>query len=173
MPIDKITEIDAVDIALEMLKDELPGFESRFSKDHMVVQVNGDLRIGMQVDSETIYYPIPQMATYSDLGRSERQRQRETELERLERLDRERKYVRHMLEPLIRHIVDQTRERGIEVLNLGPVIQAVADEAASTARREAYREGFNDGKRAGRREALKELIEAADIDWSQLLGEDI
>lgn len=172
MPIDPITEIDPVDVAIEMLKEELPGFEHLFSKRIMAVQVTGNLRVAHQIDAETFYYPIPTVATYVDLGLAERQRQRETNLERLERLDREKKYIRHMIGPIVRHIVDTTRNLGIEALNLEPVLQAREEAVRREAHMAGKAEGFENGKRAGRREAFKELLEAADLDVAHFLGED-
>lgn len=172
MPIDPITEIDPVDVAIEMLREELPGFESIFSKRTMSVQVRGSLRVQSETDAETFYYPIPTMATYVDLGRAERERANETDLERAERYARERKFVRHMISPIVAHIVESARTLGIEALNLEPVMKAREEQVRREAHMAGKAEGFENGKRAGRREAFKELLEAADLDIAHFLGEE-
>lgn len=172
MPIEPITDLDPVEVALEMLKEELPGFESLFSKRNMAVQVTGSLRVGSQTDAHIFYYPIPVMVTYVDLDLAERRRQKETNLERAERLDRERNYIRRMITPIVANIVESARTLGIEALNLEPVMKAREEQVRREAHMAGHSEGFENGKRAGRREAFKELLEAADLDVAHFLGED-
>lgn len=168
--------VDPVDVAIEMLKEELPGFSHLIDPSRMSVRIRGALPIASEVSMDAMMFPIPMLPEpMSPVSRAilDVLESDETRMIRLaqERV-RQTKIIKRMVAPFVGHIVTNIREFGIDALNLEPTLKAREEAVREEAHRAGHAEGKEDGIREGRKAAFREIVEAANIDWSSLLGED-
>lgn len=179
MMVDDI-RVDPVEIAVEMLREELPGFDTRIDGGVQKVRIRGALPIAMQMDKETIYYavPYPIDVNPSVIGKAIMD-VLETDENRTIRLAaeraKERERVKRYVTPFVEHIVKSIREYGIEALNLEKYIEEREKRAGERGRQEGYTEGFKKGERAGRHKLMQELanaLSATDFEFERRFRED-
>ena len=166
--------IDPVDVAIEMLKEELPGFSHLIDPSRMSVRIRGALPIASEVSMDAIMFPIPMLSDPMSPVSKAILDALESDATRMIRLAAERErqttIIKRTITPFVEYIVTNIRQFGIEALNLEGCIRKREADAAFEAKRVAYRAGYNDGKRDGRKEMLKELLEAADLMPTDLLN---
>lgn len=154
-------DVSPTAVAIEMLTEALPGFESRFVDGRDAVGIRGALPIAAEVSAETIMYPIYRRPVFMDVAARDLMDSIETDEARAIRHARQRETLLEMLAPVVNRIVEEIHRRGIEALGLEPVIAERERRAAERGRRDGYDAGRTTGRREGRAELLLEWQEAA------------
>lgn len=121
-----IGDVDPAEVARDMLKEALPGFESRIDAAHNAVAIRGALPIGANVSREALYWAIP--STHFGLS-----------------VPMTREIATEAAAPVVRHIVEEIQHHAIGAVNLEPVIR----ERERVARMQGEREGHAAGRSAG------------------------
>lgn len=153
------TDLNPADVAIEMLTEALPGFESRFVNGRDAVGIRGALPIAAEVSAETIMFPIYRRPVFMDVGARALMDALETDEHRLIRHARQREAIREELAPVIGHIVEGVQRFAIDAVNLEPVIGERERRARESGRRQGYDDGRSAGIREGRVQVLAELEE--------------
>lgn len=157
--------IDPVDVAVEMLTAELPGFESRFVAVRDAVGIRGALPIGAELSREMVMYPIYSARPIfpSDLERMvgkaiEAGHATPAELAIADAKERER--IKRELAPVIEHVTSRIRQLAIEAVGLEAVIREREHRAIEAGRREGDAIGYARGIREGRAAGIRSVVEA-------------
>lgn len=146
-------DVNPVDVAVEMIRAALPGFESRVDPAIDAVVIHGALPITSQVSAQAIFYPLMRPAYIDPAMRSAiALHATEAELEIMRAQQRDA--LRLELAPIVERIVDTVRGYGIEALGLKGVIE----DRERRARIDGRRLGFVEGKGEGRREGMAARI---------------
>lgn len=132
-------DLDPADVAVDMLRAELPGFESKIVAARDAIGIRGALPIGAEVSRETVMYPV-YSHVFVDVAARDALRF-ESDLDRLARHERQREALKRELAPIVERITTRIRELAIEATGLGPVITARVNEAREHGRRIGYEEG--------------------------------
>lgn len=153
-------DVDPAEVAAEMLKALLPGFESRINPATDKLVIHGALPIGLTVDSQVVYYPLMRdVYRESPLGgfaralRDVSETDAEREIREAAERARQTEALKRELAYTVADIAERIQRYAIEAVGLEPVIAERERRAAERGRSEGYVEG----KRAGRREILAEL----------------
>lgn len=152
-------DVSPTAVAIEMLTEALPGFESRFVDGRDAVGIRGALPIAAEVSAETIMYPIYRRPVYMSEEARATMDLVESDEARAIRHARQRETLLEMLAPVVNRIVEEIHRRGIEALGLEPVIAERERRAAERGRRDGYGAGRADGIREGRVQVLSEIEE--------------
>lgn len=153
------TDVNPADVAIEMLTEALPGFESRFVGSRDAVGIRGALPIAAEVSAETIMWPIYRRPVFMDVAARNLMDALETDEHRAIRHARQRETLLEELAPIINRIVESVQRLGIDALGLEPVIADRERRARESGRRDGYAEGRSAGIREGRVQVLAELEE--------------
>lgn len=154
-------DVDPTDVAVEMLRAELPGFESRMMTARDAIGIRGALPIGASLPAETLFYPIMHRGgIFVDVDERCRLAREETIVEREARHAKQREALRRELAPVIEKITTEIRRLAIEAVGLEPVIREREHRAIEAGRRDGYAAGLEAGKREGRVELLAEISDA-------------
>lgn len=156
------TDVNPVDVAIEMLTEALPGFESRFVDGRDAVGIRGALPISAEISHEMVMYPIYRRPVYMDATARGLMDALESDEACAIRHARQREVLREELAPVLAHVIDKIRGLAIEAVGLEPVIAERERHAAERGRRDGYDAGRTAGRREGRAELLLEWQEAAD-----------
>lgn len=151
LPID----VDPVTVAVDMLKAELPGFESKIVPARDALGIRGALPIAAEVSAELIMWPLYRSPAFVDVGARLLFDALETEEARAARHERQREALKLELEPTISHITERIRRMAIDAVGLEPVIV----ERERVAKLRGEREGYEAGRRQGRADAMREWAE--------------
>lgn len=155
-------DVNPVDVAIEMLTAELPGFESRFVDGRDAVGIRGGLPIAAELSHEMVMYPIYRRPVFMSEDARRSMDAHETDEARAIRHARQREALREELAPIISRVTDEIRRRAIDAVGLEPVMRAREERARADGRRQGYGEGRAAGIREGRIEAMREWQEAAE-----------
>lgn len=169
LPID----VDPEDVALEMLKAELPGFESRIVAASNAIGIRGALPIAMEASRDVIFWPIMRSPTFVDVKARSFFDALESDEARALRHARQREALKAELEPVIDHIAERIREYAIKAVGLEKVIAERERKARidgqrvghEIGRQAGYRDGRDDGFAAGLVEGIRKASAAiADVE---------
>lgn len=151
LPID----VNPADVAIEMLTEALPGFESRFVDGRDAVGIRGALPIAVEVSRDLIMYPIYRRPVYSRASSARAFMDAlESDEARAARHARQREALHEELEPIIRPIIERIQRLAIDAVGLEPVIV----ERERVERERGMRAGYDAGREKGRREGRAELL---------------
>lgn len=161
-----MSEINPVDVAIEMLKAELPGFDSRFVAARDAVGIRGGLPIAAELSAETIMYPVYSMDWRFDdakMGRSITEAidagiATPAEIALVEA--KERAKIKRELAPIVETIVRRIRNLAIEAVGLEAEIRQREARAIDAGRREGDLIGYGRGVREGRAAAMRDIVGA-------------
>lgn len=156
------TDVNPVDVAIEMLTEALPGFATQFVDGRDSVGIRGALPIAAEVSREMVMYPIYRRPVYMDASARGLMDALESDEARAIRHARQREVLRHELASTIGHVVDEIRRLAIEATGLEAVIVERERVATERGRRDGYAAGRDAGRREGRAELLLEWQEAAE-----------
>lgn len=154
-------DVDPAEVAADMLKAALPGFESRINAARDSLVIHGALPIAYEVDSQAVYYPVmrpayienPFARAMRDATEDDRAREARETIERA----RQTEALKRELAPLVEHIVESVQRFAIEAVGLEAAIAAREEKARDLGRREGFREGREMGAREGRAEGIREV----------------
>lgn len=135
-------ELDPVNVAVDMLKKALPGFETRIFDRMNAIEIRGALPIYGQVSQESILMPVGGRSPWDNRN--------------LDRTAIESLLFRDTIEP----IIERVQQEAIKAVNLQPRIDRMVEAAIRQAKIDARREGVEEGIRQGRIQVLRELEEA-------------
>lgn len=152
-------DVDPSEVAVDMLKAELPGFESRIVPERDALAIRGALPIANEVSARVIFYPLMRSNVFVDRDARNLLDALESDLARRTRHERQREALRHELAPVVEMIAKSVRDFGIEALGLKPIIEASVNAARIDGQRVGYTLGKNDGYRAGRDDGFAEGAE--------------
>lgn len=151
LPID----VNPEDVAVDMLKAELPGFETMIVGARDALGIRGALPISTEVSRELILWPIMRSPHFVDVKARAFFDALETDDARAARHAQQREALKRELEPTIAHITERVRRFAIDAVGLEPVIA----ERERVARLRGEREGYEAGRRQGRADAMREWAE--------------
>lgn len=158
------TDVDPVDVAVDMLREELPGFEALIDSARDQVAIRGGLPIKAGLSTEIIYHMVPRPPVIDSVFRDFREVfAPEDDRAREARHAEQRKALALVVAPAVGRIVDEIRRFAIDAVGLEPVIAERELAARKRGREEGYREGRETGRREGRAELLLEWQEAAEM----------
>lgn len=140
-------DVDPVDVALDMLKAELPGFEAQMIAARDAIGIRGGLPIRAELSAETVLWPISRSPIF-ELALDDVAPAVVRDALKLE------------LEPVIDRIVERIRRLAIDAVGLEKVIVERERRARIDGERVGHALGFAAGKREGRAEATRELANA-------------
>lgn len=135
-------KLDPVDVAIDMLKRELPAFSTRFISGRDSIAISGALPIGVGMPANAVRYPLcgrpAHIPDTDSLWAKPVIPINETPADRSLRLAEERKAIERDVAPNVEMIVEEIQRFAIDAVNLEPTI----------ARRvaEAERVGYNQGR---------------------------
>jgi hypothetical protein len=152
-------DVNPVDVAIEMLTEALPGFESRFVSGRDAVGIRGALPIAAEISRDMVMYPIYQRPVYMSEEARSTMDLFESDEARAIRHARQRETLLEMLAPTVNQIVETIHRLGIEALGLEVVIAERERRAAERVLRDGYGAGRADGIREGRVQVLSEIEE--------------
>ena len=153
-------DVNPEDVALEMLKAELPGFESRIVPERNAIGIRGALPISTEVSRELIMYPLMHSTIFVDRGSRNLLDALEPDTMRAARHAQQREALKLELEPTISHITERVRAHAIEAVGLEKVIREREERAAKVGRRDGYAAGHDAGVAEGRRQVTLEWATA-------------
>lgn len=158
-------DVDPADVAVAMLKEALPGFESRIVPERDVVAIRGALPIATTVSAETIRFPLYRnVYRESPTSRAFREalhaldeiREARDEAERAAQIEA----LKRELAPLVENIVEGVQRFAIKAVNLEPMIAERERKARERGKREGWAAGDTEGYARGRREAMADMVAA-------------
>ena len=152
-------DVNPVDVAIEMLTEALPGFESRFVEARDAVGIHGALPIAAEVSREMVMYPIYSRPAFIDVAARNTLARTESEAERRMRHARQREALEVELEPIVRPIVERVQRLAIDAVGLAPVIEEREHRAREAGRREGHAEGREAGMREGYAAGIRSIVE--------------
>ena len=141
--------LDPAEVAADMLRKQLPGFDTRIIASRDAISIRGALPIYAGISQETVRYPV----LYAERGGFG-----EPHLGSLTQIDLE-----ELVMPIVSEIVDQVQKLAIEAVNLRPRIDRLVKESEQQGRQQGYQEGLKKGHQEGRRELLQELEYASQV----------
>jgi len=156
------TDVNPVNVAIEMLTAALPGFESRFVDGRDAVGIRGALPIAAEASREIIMWPIYRRPVFTDCAARTLMDLLESDEARAIRHARQREVLREELAPIVGQIVESVQRLGIDALGLDPVIAERERVARERGRREGYNAGREAGIREGRVQVLSEMAEVGE-----------
>lgn len=164
LPID----VDPVDVALDMLKAELPGFESQMMPGRDAIGIRGGLPIRAELSAEVVYWPLMHSPIFVDVQARSTFDAIEPDDMRRARHGRQREALREELAPVIERIAGSIRERAIAAVGLEKVIAERERKARidgqrvghEIGRQAGYRDGRDDGFAAGMAHGIRKAAEA-------------
>jgi hypothetical protein len=158
-----MTKLDPVDVAIDMLKLELPAFETRFISGRDSIAIAGALPIGAGMSAEFVRYPLGRERAAFMVGEYDFKPAvpiLESAGDRALRLAEERKVIEREVAPGVEMIVEVMRRFSIDAVNLRPTIDREVTVARERGRTEGYAEGRASGYAEGRRKMLQEIMDA-------------
>jgi flagellar biosynthesis/type III secretory pathway protein FliH len=155
-------DVDPAEVAAEMLKAALPGFESRINPDRDSLVIHGALPVAYEVNREVIYYPVYRRDVYREnpfarAVRDATEPDAEREIREAAERARQTEALKVELADLVAHIAENVQRFAIEAVGLEAVIAAREEKARDLGRREGFREGREMGAREGRAEGIREV----------------
>lgn len=149
-------DVNPADVAVEMLTEALPGFESRIIAARDAVGIRGALPIGAEVSHEAIMWPVFGSPAFVDVQARALFDATESDAMRAHRHAQQREALRRDLAPVIDRIVEQVRNLAIDAVGLAPVIAERERKAFERGRHEGYQAGLAKG-----RTEIEEAVESA------------
>lgn len=151
-------DVNPVDVAVDMLREALPGFATKIDPAIDSVVIHGALPIAAKASTEQIrfllyrpgYFEAPLVSKVS-MADEALIRARQTEA------------LKRELEPMVSAIVENIQRRAIEAVGLEAEIRRREERARIDGRRFGFIEGKIAGRREGRQEILAELAELAQV----------